>query len=422
MVLPIIGALAGAAGSIGSALIGANAQSTATQYNWMANLYNLAQRRQERRESMDYADTLRREQQLGGTDAFGNRSYFKPGQGWVQELAPEQRALMEALVGLQGRQAELSNRQFDEAEQRFDLADQHGLLEDQFALAERQNDFANEQYDLFQYFTDEELPERQQQFKRQARRSEVDDDLAQSYLDQFRRTQREDTRDVESLLYDAGTRGISEGMRDVLEPAMRSSLRTGATDPSKIITDVSREAMRQRNDASMNARLQARDYADERFNARERQALEMYGLLADRSDRPLGASYDPRIGPGADARSLEAGGVDVQNPGGAAGGGNALMNAFAQLAQQGNSQGLTSRQMTRGTLQDIEPDLSMANAIGAIGSSLGGLGERVGSYSNQQDMNELLKRYITSGGQIGLDGGGIYGMMTDRLRQGGSVF
>lgn len=382
MVLPLLGALAGAGGGIFSAIMGANAQNQATQYNWMANLYNLAQRRRERQESMQYADELRKEQQLGGTDAHGNRTYFKPGEGWVTELADDQQALLDEFMALQGRQNE---------------------------LADRKMDFDNQQFDLFDYFTQNELPKRQEQFQRQARRSETDDQLADSFLDEYLRTRKGDPRETEALLYDAQTRGISEGMDDVMGPAMRSSLRTGSTSPNKILSELSNAAMKQRGEAGLTARLEAKDYNDEKFNRDRTQALQLYQGMADRSDRPLGASYDPAV-------------ANAQPVGGDAGGSNALMTLFSQLAQQGNSQGLATRQMTRGNLQNIEPDMSFANAAGAIGASLGGLGERVGSRFDQQNMNNLLMDYLSGGNQINIPQGGIFGTMANRLRAGGSAF
>lgn len=346
MVLPLIGALAGAGGSIASALIGAGAEDEANQYNWMVNLYNLRQREKERNEARAYADKLRGEQKLGATDAMGNRTYFKEGVGWVSELGPQSQELQD-------------------------------------------------------YFFSQELPERRAQFERRADASREEADIANALLGEFRRVTRQSPADIERMLYAASTRGINDATREALEPAMRSALRSGTSNVGRIAGEIGKQGMDARRDAALDAKLQARDYADKSFATERGGLANLYQLFASRAGGDLGASFDP-------AETTQQG--------------NALLTHFANLAQQGNSQGFNAAMKQGGTLDYIQPNLAWANAAGAIGQSMAGLGDRVGSYMSQQQNSNLLRDYITQGGALDLNRGALFGAMTDRVRPDGGLF
>lgn len=346
MVLPLLGALAGAGGSIGAALLGGEAQSEATQYNWMANMYNLRQRKAERQQSMDYANELRAEQKLGSTDASGNRTYYKEGEGWVTELS-----------------------------------------DDQQALSDR--------------FYNQELPERQGQFDRKAEASRTNHDMAGSLLEQFNRVYKENPAEVEAMLYEVATRGIGEASNDTTEAAMRQAARTGNSGIDKIMSGISKANMEARGNARMQAKLQAGDYSDQKYNQQRGQLGSLYQMFAQQAGQDIGASYDPS------GASSEA---------------NGLMRFFAQNAQQGNAQGLSAVQMNGGSLQDIEPDLGAANAMGAIGASLSGLGDRAGAIGDKNQQNALLMQYMNMGGDINASQGGFFGSINDRLAASKRVY
>lgn len=346
MVLPLLGALAGAGGSIGAALIGADAQSEATQYNWALNMKNFQLRERERRDAQRQADILRSEQKLGGTDALGNRTYFKEGEGWVTDLDPKQQ-------------------------------------------------------ELYDYFYQQELPERQRQFERSASRSRQDADMAGSLLEQFKRVYKENPAEVEALLYEVGTRGLGEGARETLETAMRQAARTGNSNVGRIIADLGKANMEQRGNARLQAKLQAKDYTDQKYNSERGGLANLYQVFAQRAGNPLGASYDPSNIP------TEA---------------NGLMRFFTQNAQQGNGQAFQSAGMKGGTYDYIEPDLAYANAAGAIGASLSGLGERAGAYFDKRSNNNLMRSYMSAGGQFDMAGGGQYGKVADRLNVNGGLY
>lgn len=347
MVLPLLGALAGAGGGIASALIGAGAQDEANQYNWMINLYNLAQRKRERREAREEAHRIEKKQDEGATDALGNRVHYVEGKGWVTELSDQQQ-------------------------------------------------------ELYDYFYNQELPERRKQFERNARTSREDADVANALLNEFRRIKKENPHEVSSLLYQQASRGIGEASREIGEVASRQGLRMGRNNMGDVLGDIGRQGMDARANARVDSKLRAKDYVDSKYNQARDTAANRYNMFATRAGNPLGASYDPQSIPAS---------------------ANSLMQVFANMAQQGNGMGMQALlNTTRGSLEKIDPNLAWANAAGAIGSSLSGAFERMGGYFDKRDMNELLKQYITAGGQLDLGKGGIFGAMTDRFGPNQGLF
>lgn len=342
----LIGALAGAGGSIAAASMGADAETKAADTNWAINLWNNYYRERERKAAIEYAEKLRDEQKLGATDALGNRTYFKEGEGWISELSPEQQA-------------------------------------------------------LYDYFYNQELPERREQFQRNAMASREESDTANALMDEFRRVLPSDPQEIEALLYSVATRGAGEATRDVTETAMRDATRTGNSNVARIIGELAKQSMEQRGNAAVDAKIQARDFANQEYSSKRGGLANLYNLFAQRAANPLGTSYDPS--------SIPAGA-------------NSLMSLFSQQAQQGNAQGFQAAGMRGGSLSPIEPNFGPANAAGAIGASLNGLGSRVGGMMSEGSMQDQLMKYISAGGQIDMGGGGLFGTMTDRVRQGQGVF
>jgi len=346
MVLPLIGALIGGASSIASAIMGGNAQSEATQYNWAANERNLRAREKERKETLAYADEIRNDEKLGGTDASGNTTKFVEGKGWVSTLSDDNQALQD-------------------------------------------------------YFYKNELPERQGQFKRLSKQSRESDDVATGLLNQFRRIAKENPQEIEQMLLSVASRGISEGTRDAMEPAMRQAARTGNSNVDRIISGIAREAMNARGEASVNSKLQAKDYVQGKYDAERGTGAQLYNQFLSQSGLALNPSMNPE-GSTADA--------------------NSLMAQFLQASQQGKSIGFNANNKQGGTLQNIEPDTGMANAVGAAGTSIAAMMERISGGAEKMNANNQLKSYITGGGQLDLDGGGIWGRTAERLKSQQGMF
>lgn len=102
MVLPLLAAGLGAAGSIAGGFMGAQAQESANKTNQLINIMNAMARERERIDAMEMSGKIRREDKLGGIDAAGNRTYFDPERGWVAAPSVSGRATQE----LQDREQE----------------------------------------------------------------------------------------------------------------------------------------------------------------------------------------------------------------------------------------------------------------------------------------------------------------------------
>jgi hypothetical protein len=238
MVLPVLGALLGAAGTIGGAFMGGQAQNAATMWNWAANERNRRDANKERRESREYAEEIRDEQKLGGTNAMGDRSYFDEDKGWVVELG-------------------------------------------------------NDSQELIDYFFQQELPARRAQFNRKDTASRGNQDLARALEGEFRRTRPDDPNELENIFYAQASRGIGDATADALGAAGRDSLRKGSSNFSKTAGEIAEAGMRERGNAAMNSKLQAEDYSREKFGAERAQLASLMQMFQGAANQDIGASYDP---------------------------------------------------------------------------------------------------------------------------------
>jgi len=258
-----------------------------------------------------------------------------------------------------------------------------------------------QQQALYDYFFSQELPELRSQFGRAAEHSRANSDQANALLNEFQRVRRKSPLEAESQLYLAATRGAGDAARDVSEAAMRQATRTGNSNIAQIIGQLGKASMDQRANARLNAQMQAEDYANDQYASQRGGLAQLYQMFLGAANAGLTPSYDPT---------------------GIAGEAGKNMGLFAQLGSQGNSMGFNAVSQPAPLMKNIEPNMGWANAAGAIGSSLSGLGTRLGGMQQQNQMNDLMKMYITSGGQLDLGGGGIFGTTADRLRQGGGLF
>lgn len=240
MVLPLLAALAGMGGSIGAALIGAEEQDSANQWNWATNERNIRAQEEQQRKARAFADMLRAEEKLGSTDATGNRTHFVEGQGWVTDLAPRAQQLLD-------------------------------------------------------YFYNQELPERQRQFLRGAHASRENMDVAGALLDEFRRVAMENPADVEALLYSVANRGITESINDATEAAMRSSMRAGSSNAGDILASLAKESIEARQNAAVDAKLRAPEITQQRFAQKRGQVADLYNMFLRNASGDIGSSYDPQV-------------------------------------------------------------------------------------------------------------------------------
>lgn len=258
-----------------------------------------------------------------------------------------------------------------------------------------------EQQKLYDYFFKQELPERRAQFQRGAEASRNNDDVARGLLAEFRRIQRETPMDAANQLYYSSTRGASDANREMMEAAMRQAARTGNSNVAGIMAQMGRQSMDQRAAARQNADIQAEDYVNDKYNSARSGLANLYQMFLAQAGKPLDPSFDPTGIP--------------QNA-------NSLMNVLSNQAQQGNSMGFNSRSVPAPQMANIEPNNAWANAAGAIGSSLSGLGTRLGGLNQQASNNALMQQFLTGGGQLDFGSGGIFGRSADRLRLGQGNF
>lgn len=341
--------IAALGGTALSSIFGAMSENQASNLNWAINEANRRDQNKWRQEGMDYAKQIRGEEQLGSTNAAGDRTYFKPGVGWVTDLG--------------GR-----NRQ------------------------------------LLQHFYGTELPERQSQFARGAERSRAESDIANQLLQQFQQIRKESPRDIEDMLYEAATRGISDSTRDATGAAVSRAMRSGSSNIGKIVDRINQAASKQRANAGKDARIQALDYADQKYNSQRGAASQLYNLFASRAGQDIGMSYDPS------GQETAANAMTAQN---------------MQNAQQGNSIGANAIARNGGLFQPFEANNALANAFGGVGAAFGGAGANMNAQKGRDETNELLKSYISAGGQLNLGTGGIAsgGSVADRVRiLGGGAF
>jgi hypothetical protein len=347
MVLPaIIGGIA----SLGSGLLGARAQNQAMMYNYMIDMYNARQRRQERFEAKQEAGKNKKETQLGYTDADGNRVRFVQGKGWVTELAPQS--------------ARIRGMERDEREK---------------VLAE-------------------DLPMRRSGLKRNDRRSREEDVVSRTLLDEFRRARKVNPDSIASQLITAATQGINEGYDKSLGTMLRSAARTGITDTSKLTSGVNKERAGALASAIAAARVQAMQMADQQYEGKRGQVANLYNMFASRASALPETQFAPM---NIDASGMTSQFVNQMAGNNSAGMQAAMMrgpemsfiepqmgmaNAFGQagmaiaggLNNMGASQGYNNAQQTFGQMY-------LPPGAGGYGPEQGG----VYGYSSAQDRMKL---------------------------------
>lgn len=272
----LLSAFLGALGTGASGIAGAIASNRAAGYNYQVDLLNYYQRERERSEALAAAKKRESETKLGTTDAAGNRTYFKPGVGWVTELADDQRTLQE--------------------------------LYQQEELQQLQND----------------LPKQRQILNANVARQGRENNQADALFDAFQRVQRGDAREVENQMNQASSRGITQGFDSALQDAMRAAVRTGASNSGKVAADIGSERAKALETAFMNNKLNAKQQVDANYETERGNLANLYNMFATRASSMPGIGYNPRNIEGMTAGQQEGA---IGNNSNAA---SALINAFAK--------------------------------------------------------------------------------------------
>ena len=325
-------AILGFGGSLLSGGIGAIAQAEANNQNYAINLLNYYQREKERRQQIQATREATRDNKLGSTDAYGNRTHFVEGQGWVTDLAPEQKALQDLQTNEQ-----LKSVIGDQALKRKMTEQNYG-------------------------------------------RQQVEGDVADSFLRQMENLQAPNTTDTDaSLIYNQQAQGINDAFDKTQSAAMRSSLRSGASNTGQILADLARSRSEQLGNASNNAYLQAKQINGQEYAQKRGQLAQLYNAFASAARQSPDITYNP-----------------VNTAAGTAGAMNTLMN----LQSGANNQLAAAYGRQGGTMDYVEPQMGWANAISQGTQALvGGLNQYHGEQANER-ANNLMMQYLQNGGDL----------------------
>lgn len=250
---------------------------------------------------------------------------------------------------------------------------------------------------LIDYFFKQELPARREQFARKDAASYRSDDLSRAMEGEFRRTNKQDPQELENLFYYLASRGIKESTDDALQTVGRDSLRKGSSNFGRDAAAITREAMDARADARMKSFAESQDYVEDKYNNQRSNAASLMQMFRSMSDSDLGASYDP-----SNEKAQ----------------GNQLLQLMQGSIAQGNGLAANAVNKTGGRYDYNEPALGTANALGATGNVIAGVGERIGASMNKNDMQNQLMKYLQQNETMKLSSGGIFGNMNERLRKG----
>lgn len=245
MVLSLIAALMGGAGSVASGIMGANAADDAQKTNWNIALLNYYQREAERRDRIRQATKTDREQKLGFTDADGSRVHFVPGVGWVNDLSDEAKGLQDA--------------------QR------------------------NEQMNVLQ----KDLPMRRRFMERNEKRSYEDESDADALRRNMRDLRRAPDSELESLLYNSAVMGMDDAFDKSQASAVTAAARTGSSNVDRILSGLNKDRAEAQGRAAMEAKLKARGSGDADFENKRSQLANLYNMFATRASVAPDVSYQP---------------------------------------------------------------------------------------------------------------------------------
>lgn len=324
----LLGALIGGGASIAGSLIGADATSDAAEKNWQINLLNYYQREKERRESIRQYQENQANTKLGQTNARGDRTHFVEGVGWVSDLSQ-------------------SSQDLDRAQ----LAEQMAVL-----LKDK--------------------PQQREVAERNMGRQREEDFVAQGFLDELAHTEREDPNAIRLMLQQAMSRGVNEAFDKQGNQAMKTAVRTGASNSGNILASLGRARSDALSKAAQDALLKSGDIARQHFDQDRAGAAQLYNMFAERAGRMPNVSYQPQnVTAGSDnALSTLASSLGVDS--------RALAEAFARKG---------------GTVDYVQPDLGMANALASIGGVFGGISNKFDQSQRRDQENENFMNYLRKG-------------------------
>jgi hypothetical protein len=280
MVLPLIAAGIGAGASLIGGFMGASAEKQAAQMNYNIALMNYYAQQEQFRQATAEAQKQAAEGKLGTTDAQGNRTYFKPGVGWVTDLSPQQKQLQDMY----------------NAEETAQVA--------------------------------HDIPIKRRVMMENVGRQQKEGGYADAIMAAMQRARPQDPQEIIGQRNLMSAEGINQGTRPAIETATRNALRmgntTGAADIATRIGVGQGDALRK---AFMENEIGARDQSQANFGTAQANLANMYNTFATRASATPDAPYNPRNITGNPA---------AMSAGNAAQG--ALLNAYGRAAPELNYQ------------------------------------------------------------------------------------
>lgn len=245
MVLPLIAAGLGAAGSIAGGVMGANAQESANKTNQMINIMNAMMRNQERIDQIEQAGTIRREDKLGGVDAQGNRTLFDPEKGWIVIPSAETSGINQA-----------QNREQERV-----------LLND--------------------------LPMKRRMMERNYVDQLNDREKEQAYIKELPYA-KVDPASIRSMLFADAQRGIDGSFDEATSAATRSAIRQGGTGTADVLAKMAKERSAATGDAYSKTGMQATQLADSMTKSNVGQLQNLINFFGGRARGLPAVNYRPQ--------------------------------------------------------------------------------------------------------------------------------
>jgi hypothetical protein len=330
--MSLLGGIGGGIFSIMGANKAAEESSRIQALNTMVNMFDYQLRERERNDRIQQAKLNREDTHLGARDADGNRTHFVEGVGWLTDLSPIAQAIRDA----QNKEQE--------------------------------------------YTLNQDIPAKRAKMFENLGQERLDRQQADALMHELKTVQREDPSAWENRLYAAATRGIADAFGAQTNIAMRTALRTGASNTGEILKAFAAQQAAMERQASEDAALKAPQMAEAQYNDRRNNLLQQYNLFDQKARQMPDVTYQPQNTSGQTNSILS------QFIGEAGVSGRDLASAFGQKG---------------GTIDYFQPDYGQANALASTGQVIGSIGR-------------------SAGGMIGGGGrGGSNAYVDQRLRAGG---
>lgn len=228
-----------------------------------------------------------------------------------------------------------------------------------------------------------DLPERRAAMDRNIDRSREENYVASGLLEEFKRIRRPstETKRLQGVADQAGA--VNEAFRGTTEDAMKTSLRSGVKDTSKQLSKLNSSKLDALTRAFIGARQGAEGAAEAEYSGRRGSVANLYNMFASRAAAMPDVSYAPQNIDGVSNAMMS------QNAGRGDAASQALARAFG---------------MQGGTMDYAEPNMGWANAIGSVGTALGGIQNKQDAKANEDRQMQMLMAYFNGGGNSGFGG------------------